>query len=388
MQRVAVVGAGMAGARVCEELRSQGYDGSIVLVGAEPHLPYDRPPLSKGLLFGRTDDSTLPVAWEDIDVDVRLGVTATRLEPGQLSTSAGLIEFDSVVLALGAQPVRLPGDRGSAVVRTIDDARALRAALVSGASVVVIGAGWLGGEVATAAAVRGCAVTVLEAADLPLVAPLGPAVGALVVAWYAEAGIDLRLAATVAAADGDGVTLGGGDRIDGDVVLTAIGVRPALGWLTGSGLEIDDGIVTDAAGRTSQAGVYAVGDCAHRWSPRAARLVRTEHWDDALHAPAALVTAMLGGAAAYDPVPYFWSEYLGRRLQWAGWRAGDPAVWRGDPARDPDWAAAWLDSSGQLTGFLAVDRPRDLLRARKAIDAGVRPDPAGLADPDVPIRRS
>lgn len=221
MQRVAVVGAGLAGARVCEELRGQGYDGSIVLVGAETHLPYDRPPLSKNLLFGLTDDTTLPVAWEDLGR--RPAARRGRDPPGSWPAVdvGGTIEYDSAILALGARPIRLPADRGSTVLRTVDDARALRAALLPGARMTVIDAGWLGGGGAGPALVR-------------------PGRHRLAVRHRGRSGRQPR------------ITMTGGERLDGDVVLTAIGVRPELGWQSGSGLEVADGIVTDAAGRTSR----------------------------------------------------------------------------------------------------------------------------------------
>jgi 3-phenylpropionate/trans-cinnamate dioxygenase ferredoxin reductase subunit len=282
--------------------------------------------------------------------------------------------------------VRLPGDAGANVLRTVDDARRLRGAFTPGRRLVIVGAGWIGAEVATAAAERGCAVTVVEASPTPLARQVGERIGGLTVPWYAERGIDLRCSSAVTRLDSAGVTLAAGERLPADLVLVAVGVHPQLDWLAGSGLELADGVVTDAAGRTARPGVYAVGDCARRWSPRAGTHVRSEHWDDALHAPTSVVTAILGGQAAYDAVPYFWSEQLGRRLQWVGWRQGDPMIWRGRPGGADGWAAAWLDETGRLRGFFAVDRPRDLLQARRAIDAGVRPDLVKLADTAVRVR--
>jgi 3-phenylpropionate/trans-cinnamate dioxygenase ferredoxin reductase subunit len=233
-------------------------------------------------------------------------------------------------------------------------------------------------------------VTVLEAGAAPLAVALGAEVGSRTAPWYAEAGADLRLGAAVSQVDGAGVTLAGGERLPADAVVEGIGVRPDLGWLAGSGVDVDPasgGVVADEHGRTSLPGVFAVGDCAARWSPRTGRRVRTEHWDDALHAPEVVAAAVAGAeSAGYDPVPYVWSQQFGRFLQWAGWRDGPPAVWRGDPDADRAWSAGWLDADGRLTGFLAVDRPRDAVQARRAIDAGRHPDPARLADPGVPVR--
>jgi len=177
--------------------------------------------------------------------------------------------------------------------------------------------------------------------------------------------------------------------VEADVVVEAVGVRPRLDWLAGSGIEVDPasgGIVVDESARTTVPGVVAVGDCAARWSPRAERRVRTEHWDDALRAPAVAAATLLGTPAVYDPVPYVWSEQFGRYLQWVGWRSDGPTVWRGDPAARTGWAAAWLDSGGRLTGLLTVDRQKDAMQARRLIDAGRVVDPDRLADPDVPIR--
>ncbi len=393
-----VVGAGLAGVRAAAELRARGYAGALTLVGAEEVDPYDRPPLTKAVLLGDVDGEPLEPGWLS-GVDVRPGVRATGLAPGVLATepvaggagAAGELAWDGLVLATGAVPRRLAGsDGGAHVVRTQADAHRLRAALVPGARVVVVGAGWIGAEVATAAARRGCSVTVLEAATAPLAASLGSVVGSRTAGWYAEAGIDLRTGAAVSKVDSRGVGLAGEGRVDADVVVEAVGVRPDLGWLAGSGVDIDPasgGAVVDEACRTALAGVVAIGDCAARWSPRAGRRVRTEHWDDALHAPSVAAATLLGEAAVYDPVPYVWSEQFGRYVQWVGWRSDNgPAVWRGDPEAGTGWSAAWVDTDGKLTGLLAVDRPRDCTQARRVIDAGGVVDPDKLADPALQVK--
>lgn len=407
--RVVVVGAGLAGARTCAELRSLGYTGELVLLGAETHPPYDRPPLSKALLTDDTQghpDVALDPEWY-ADTDLRLGVRATGLHPGTVETTAGPVDWDALVLAVGAVPVRLPSATtrrkerkapempeepevpSTHLLRTVDDALRLRAALTPGARVVVVGAGWIGAEVTTAALRRGCAVTVVEAADVPLAVPLGPAVGARIAPWYAQAGATLRTGARVAEVGGDGVTLETGEHLAADVVVEGVGVRRDLAWLDGSGVDRDGGVLVDASCRTSVPSVFAVGDCAARWSPRAGRRFLLEHWDDALQAPATAARVILGDdSASYDPVPYVWSEQFGRYVQWAGWRDGEPAVWRGDPSAEAGWAAAWLDDGGRLTGFLAVDRQRDLLQARRLIAAEHRPDPDRLADPAIPLKQT
>jgi len=384
-----VVGAGLAGVRTAAELRAQGYQGRLTLLGAEPEPPYDRPPLSKRVLLAGGESDLIDPDWLD-GVDLRTGVTVTAVRPGTVATTAGDERWDGLVLAVGAVPRRLAGsDGGAYVLRTAPDAYRLRSALVPGAHVVVVGAGWIGAEVATAAAHRGCAVTVLEAGVAPLVTALGSATGDRTRPWYAEAGVTLRTGAAVSTVDCRGVGLAGEGRVEADVVVEAVGVRPRLDWLAGSGIEVDPasgGVVVDESARTTVPGVVAVGDCAARWSPRAERRVRTEHWDDALRAPTVAAATLLGARAVYDPVPYVWSEQFGRYLQWVGWRSDGPTVWRGDPAARTGWAAAWLDSGGRLTGLLTVDRQKDAMQARRLIDAGRVVDPDRLADPDVPIR--
>jgi len=389
VDQVVVVGAGLAGARTCQQLRARGYAGELLLVGAETRPPYDRPPLSKRVLIGEADDSSIDPDWYG-GAELRLGVTATGLEPGVLATTDGELRWDGLVLATGAVPRRIGGNgTGACVLRTAEDSLRLRAAFVPGARVVIVGAGWIGAEVATAAARRGCAVTVVEAAAAPLSVALGEEVGARTVPWYAEVGVTLRAGQPVSGVDGAAVTLGTGEVLPADVVVEGIGVRPDMGWLAGSGVEVDPrtgGVAVDAACRASLPGVVAIGDCAARYSPRIGRRIRTEHWDDALRAPEVAAATLLGEDATYDPVPYVWSEQFGRYLQWAGWRDGPPAVWRGDPDRDRAWSAAWLSADGRLTGLLAVDRPRDAVQARRAIDAGRVPDPTRLADPTVLVR--
>ena len=377
MQRVVVVGAGLAGARSVQELRAQGHAGEVVLLGAEPHLPYDRPPLSKDLLLGTTDDSTLD---GELDADVRLGVRATGLRPGVVETTGGDLDYDGLILATGATP---RGLGAGLTLRTVDDARALRARLVPGARVVVIGAGWIGAEVATASARAGCRTTVLEGGRAPLGIPLGVELGARTIGWYAELGIDLRLGAAVEAVEPDRVTLIGGEQLAADLVVVGIGATPDTAWLAGSGLELDRGVVVDEHLAASWPGVVAAGDCAAWWSRRFGTRLRVEHWDDALHAPTTAVATLLGGAAVHDPVPYFWSDQLGHRLQYAGHHDGaDTVVLR--EAGD-SWSACWL-LAGRLVAVLAVDRPRDLLQGRRRIEAGATPDPVRLADPAVPIK--
>jgi 3-phenylpropionate/trans-cinnamate dioxygenase ferredoxin reductase subunit len=379
-----VVGGGLAGARAVQELRAQGHRGRVTLVGAEPHRPYDRPPLSKALLAGRTDDSTLDVDWSG--VDLRLGTTATALRPGVLETDAGTLDHDGLVVATGARARRLTGAGGPHVhvLRTVDDARRLRGSLRAGAAVVVVGAGWVGAEVATAASAAGCRTTVLEAGPAPL-GVLGD-VGALTSPWYGAAGVALRTGVQVAAVEPDGVVLGDGSHLLADAVVVGIGAVAETAWLEGSGVEVDGSVLVDEHLATSLPGVVAVGDCAAWTSRRFGTRLHVEHWDDALHGPTTAVATLLGAPAVHDPVPYFWSEQLGHRLQYAGYhRAADAVVHRGEPGSVEGWTTCWL-TDGRLDALLAVNRPRDLAQGRRLVAAGAQPDLARLSDPSVPLK--
>ncbi|TYB44562.1 NAD(P)/FAD-dependent oxidoreductase [Actinomadura chibensis] len=400
MERVIVVGGGLAGVRAVESLRSRGYGGALTLVSAERHLPYDRPPLSKAVLAGDSDDTTVDADWDALRVDLLLGERATGLRlderGGAVASTAGDLPFDGLVIATGAVPVTLPGDGPQHVLRTIDQARDLRSRLVAGARIVIVGAGWIGAEVATAAAKKGCEVTVVEAADAPLAGALGPEAGVHTAPWYAEAGVELRTGVKVAEVGDRGLVLAGGARIDADEVVTGIGVRPDLSWLDGSGLLVERGVVTDGSFRayagTEEPGslrpdVVAVGDCAAWWSARYGRRLLVEHWDVALNAPEVAAASLLGEDAVYDTAPYFWSEQFGRMVQYAGSHAAsERTVRRGDPS-GRKWTLAWL-TGDRLDAVLTVDRPRDLVQARRVIAAGTPVDPDALADPDVPVRQA
>jgi 3-phenylpropionate/trans-cinnamate dioxygenase ferredoxin reductase component len=384
---VVVAGGGLAGLRTIEELRRMGYGGRVTLIGAEPRLPYDRPPLSKKLMIGALDDTTLRTELDSLEVDVRLAERATGLGDGVLATDRAEIGFDALVLATGALPVMLPGEGRQHVLRTLDDALELRKLLTPGATLAIIGAGWIGAELATAAARLGCRVTVLEAGPTPLAVAVGTEIGGLTSAWYAAAGIDLRLGQGVDSVQAGGLALAGGEWLPADVVVTAIGVRPAVGWLAGSAVATDNGVAVTGELRSSVPGVFAVGDCAAFWSARYERRLRFEHWDVALHAPRVAAANVLGGSDVYDPVPYFWSEQFGRMVQYVGYHGdADRMIWRGDPG-DERWAVAWL-AGDRLVALLTVGIPRDLQQGRRVIEAGAPVDPARLADPEVRIRDS
>ncbi len=380
-----MAGAGLAGLRTVEELRARGLAGRITLIGAEHRPPYDRPPLSKKVLTESDLDPSLHADFAALDVDFRPDEAAVRLEQATLVTARGEYPFDRLVLATGAVPVALPGGGRQRFLRSYDDALALRDLLRPGLRLAIVGAGWIGAELATAAAARGARVTVVEAAPAPLASAVGAQVGAQTVPWYASAGVDLRIGVGVQAVQPGGLTLDGGVWVAADEIVTAVGVRPATRWLEGSGVRLENGVAADAGLRTSVPGVYAVGDCAAFESRRFGRRLRFEHWDVALHAPEVVAANVLGGDEVYDPVPYFWSEQFGRNLQYAGYHgAAERLVWRGDPA-DPTWAACWL-TAGRLTAILTVDRPRDLLQGRRLITSADPVDIARLADPAIPLK--
>ncbi|WP_223167296.1 NAD(P)/FAD-dependent oxidoreductase [Nonomuraea sp. SYSU D8015] len=383
MDHVVVVGAGLAGIRTVEALRGRGFGGRITLIGQERHRPYDRPPLSKSVLFGDADTSFVDTDLDALGVSFRPGVAAKSLREGVVETTEGEIPYDGLVIATGADPIRLPGDGPQHVLRTLDDAHELRAVLVPGARVAIIGAGWIGAEVATAARRAGCAVTVIEAAATPLATAVGTEIGARTQHWYD--GIDLRLGTMVRSVDEGGVQLVDGEFVEAHVVVTGIGVRPAVEWLADADLDLHNGVVVDEHLRASLPHTVAVGDCAAWWSRRFQTRLRVEHWDTALNAPEVAAATLLGEEAVYDPVPYFWSEQFGHMVQYAGHHpSGERLLYRGDP--EGKWSAVWLTAGDTLAAVLAVDRPRDLVQGRRIIDAGHRLDAERLVDPEVPLR--
>ncbi|WP_234433214.1 NAD(P)/FAD-dependent oxidoreductase [Streptomyces sp. NRRL WC-3549] len=383
----------MAGVQTAVALRERGFAGPVTLIGAEPHPPYDRPPLSKAVLLGTAEHSAFDVDFEELDVTLRLGVEVTglRADAHELDTGQGPVGYDSLVLATGAEPVVLPGSEGVPGVhalRTLDDAARLRPVLERRRDVVVVGAGWIGAEFATAARAAGCAVTVVEAADHPLAGTLPAEVAAPMAAWYAGSGADLLTGVRVDRVAPGAVHLADGREIPAGAVVVGIGARPATRWLAGSGIALgpDGSVTADDRLRTSLPDVYAVGDCASFPSARSGERLLVHHWDNALQGPATAAAVIADGRApAYDPVPYFWSEQFDRFVQYAGHHtATDTLLWRGGPS-DPAWTVCWL-REGVLVALLAVGRPRDLTQGRKLVAAGARIDPVRAADPSVPLK--
>ncbi|MET0910150.1 MAG: NAD(P)/FAD-dependent oxidoreductase, partial [Ilumatobacteraceae bacterium] len=333
LEHVVVVGASLAGLRAVETLRTDGFTGRVTMIGAETHLPYDRPPLSKKLLAGDWDAERITLrpaaAIDELGLDVRLGVPASGLDLDDRAITLGddtVVPFDGLIIATGSGTRRLPGQELVATVhelRTLDDALALRAVIADGtARVAVVGAGFIGLEVAATARAKGCPVTVLEGAPAPLIRGLGPAMGTAATAALVAEGIDIRCDVVVAALSDEGVHLADGSIVPADAIVVGIGVAPATAWLDDSGLELRDGIVCDAT-LAAAPGVYAAGDVA-RW-PNAlfGEEMRVEHWTNAaeqgaLAARNLLAVAAGGVAEAYSPVPFFWSDQGRHRIQFLG----------------------------------------------------------------------
>jgi 3-phenylpropionate/trans-cinnamate dioxygenase ferredoxin reductase component len=381
---VAVVGASLAGLSAARALRAQGFAGRVVLIGEEVHAPYDRPPLSKDFLAGATSRSDLELEVPDdagLDLDWRLGVAAVGLDPGDRAVRLAdgtAVRADGVVLATGARARRLPGTgslAGVHVLRTVDDAVALRADLRPGAHLVVIGAGFIGAEVASTARTLGLEVTVVEALPVPLAGPLGPELGTVCAGLHADHGTRLITGTGVARLVGTGrveaVELADGRRLPADVVLVGIGAQPNVEWLAGSGLELAGGVVTDQHGGTSIPEVVAAGDCAVAWSPATGSHRRVEHWTHALQVPAAAVATLLGAAPPAPPLPYFWSDQYGSRIQFAGHRHADDEVRivEGDPA-DRSFLAVY-ERAGEPVAVLGMNQPRLFTRWRRQLRTAV-----------------
>jgi len=383
MEHVTVVGASLAGLATVRALRAQEFEGRITVIGDEPHEPYDRPPLSKEYLAGTVTEEDIGLTdAEDAELDVEwvLGQPAASLDAaGKAVVLAGgfRIDTDAVVLATGARARRLPGGcpQGVHTLRTLDDARALRDELAPGVRLVVIGAGFIGAEIASTAAGLGCEVDIVEAADVPLQRPLGVEMGAVCGRLHARHGARLHVGTGLAELVGEdrvnAVRLTDGRELPADVVVVGIGAQPNTEWLAGSGLEIDDGVRTDAQGRTAIPEVFAVGDCAHSYRDYTAGPLRLEHWTNALQQPSAAVAALLGrehAAPAHHSVPYFWSDQYGHKIQFAGHRTDDCTVHieEGDPDAG-DFVALYLTPDERPVGVLAIDRARPFGQWRRKL---------------------
>ncbi len=375
-----MVGASLAGLSAARSLRKQGYDGRLVVIGEELHRPYDRPPLSKEFLAGILGEAELALesADEDLAAEWLLGVRATGLDHTERAVRLAdgrEVRADGVVIATGAAARTLPGSEGLAGVhtlRTLDDARALRGELAEGGRLVVIGGGFIGAEVASTARALGLDVTVVEAAPTPLAGPLGEAMGAVVSGLHTDHGVRLLCGAGVKGLSGetrvDAVLLEDGRSIPADIVVVGVGARPCVEWLAGSGIALDNGVKCGADGRTSLAGVVAVGDCANWYDPRTAAHRRVEHWTGARERPDAAVATLLAGGAVEPGAPrppYFWSDQYGVKIQFAGHAAGADSVTTVSYTHRQ--VLAVYRRAGHPVAVLGMNQPRLFTRWRKQI---------------------
>ncbi|MCX5426016.1 NAD(P)/FAD-dependent oxidoreductase [Streptomyces sp. NBC_00078] len=397
-----IVGASLAGAKAAQALREEGFDGTLILIGEESERPYERPPLSKGYLMGKDAREQIyvhPPQWYATqDVDLRLGTAVTALDPAphEVTLADGSrLGYAELLLATGSSPRRLPVQGadldGVLYLRTVQDSDRIKDAFSSASRVAVVGAGWIGLETAAAARAAGVEVTVLERAELPLLHVLGREVAQVFADLHSDHGVDLRFGVQVTELTGsegtvDGVRLSDGTRIDADAVIVGIGIMPNTGLAQAAGLQVDNGILTDERLRTSVPGIYAAGDVANAFHPLLDRRIRVEHWANALHQPQTAAKAMLGREAAYDRVPYFFSDQYDLGMEYAGYAEPggyDQVVFRGDlGARE--FVAFWLARGRVLAGMNVniwdVTEPIQAL-----VRSGQQVDTSKLADPQVPI---
>ena len=385
LDSVVIVGASLAGHATARALRQQGFDGRLTLVGAEAERPYDRPPLSKEFLAGTLGEEHLHLEppGEDLDAEWVLGVEAESLDPHTRTVRLAdgrALSASAIVVATGSTARALPTSlSGVHTLRTLTDARALRADLVPGARLVVVGAGFIGAEVAATAHGLGLDVTVVEAAPAPLSRQLGVEMGGVVAGLHAAAGVPLLCDAPVSGLVGggrvEGVALADGRLLPADVVLVGIGASPAVEWLRTSGLDLSHGAVCDVRGATNAPGVWAVGDCSAWFDPALRRPHRIEHWTDSRERAAHLVRALLSGHPGHPTAgdlptlraPYFWSDQYGVRIQFAGHREDtDELVVEDGRAEDHDVLATWR-RDGAVVAALGLNQTRAFSRLRKAI---------------------
>jgi len=386
---VTVVGASLAGLATARALRSRGYDGRIVVVGAERHAPYDRPPLSKAFLAGTTTEADLALLGPDDDVlgvEWHLGVPAVGLDAAKHAVTLAddsVVSGDAVVLATGSRARELPGApalAGVHVLRTLDDAVALRDDLAAGGRLVVVGGGFIGAEVASTARARGLVVTVVEAMPTPLAGPLGTEMGAVCGALHADHGVRLLTGVGVAGLVGtdrvQAVDLLDGTRLPADIVVVGIGALPNVEWLADSGLSVAGGVATDATCATPAPGVVAVGDCALPYDVHARRQVRIEHWTHALQQPATAAATLLGGSDPYTQLPYFWSEQYGMQVQFAGSRAdGDDVTVVHGSIEERSFVATY-EHDGLLVAVIGVGATGPFSRWRRTLRTAAAADVA------------
>jgi len=398
-QTFIIVGASLAGAKAAEELRERGFDGRIVLIGAEPERPYERPPLTKDYLRGESPREKAYVHEADFyaghEIDLLTGTTVAALDPGasRITLADGRERgFDRLLLTTGAEPRRLamPGAdlEGVHYLRSLADCDQLRERIDAGGHVVVVGAGWIGSEFAASARQRGLEVTVIDPVVLPNERIFGPEIGAFYRDVHAQHGVELLLGVGVESFEGDGavsrVRTAGGRAVDCDFVVVGIGVVPRVALAEDARLGIDNGVVVDERLQTSVPNVFAAGDIARAWHPFFGERIRVEHWANALHQGPAAARAMLGEAVSFDRTPYFFSDQYDVGMEYSGYAPHwDKVVFRGD-RDDGEFVAFWLQDDHVIAGmnvnvWEVNEHVQALIRSRQAVDV------AALTDSDTPL---
>jgi len=397
-----IVGASLAGATAAAALREEGFSGRIVLVGEEHERPYERPPLSKDYLQGRSEREKIfvhPSVWyAEHDIELQLGTRVTRLDAGahELTMADGRpMRYDELLLCTGSSPRRLPVPGadldGVLYLRTVGDSERIMETLASVSRLAVIGAGWIGLEVTAAARNAGVDVVLLEMMELPLLRVLGSEVAQLFAGLHRSHGVDLRFGVRVEEITGHegqvtGVRLAGGRQVEADAVVVGVGITPNTELAVGAGLLVDNGVVVDEHLRSSDPDVSAAGDVANALHPLLGRHIRVEHWANALHQPKTAAKTMLGGDAIYDRVPYFFTDQYELGMEYSGYvepRGYDEVVFRGDP-NDGEYIAFWVQDGRVLAGMNVnvwdvTDAIQGLVRSRRPVDV------PRLSDPDVPL---
>jgi 3-phenylpropionate/trans-cinnamate dioxygenase ferredoxin reductase component len=398
-QSFVIVGAGLAGAKAAETLRAQGFDGRLVLIGAEHERPYERPPLSKEYLRGEADRKPYVhdqdfYAEQEIELLSSTEVESIDVASSEVVAGGERLEFDRLLLATGAEPrrLRVPGGDLDEVLylREIADSEAIRERIESGGKLVTIGAGWIGAEVAASARQKGCEVAIVEQGSVPLERVLGPELGAIYREIHLDHGVELLTDTALEAFEGDGrveaVRTADGRLIEADFVVVGIGVTPRTQLAEAAGLEVDNGIVVDERLRTSAPGVFAAGDVANAFHPFYGHPIRVEHWANALNQGPAAARNMLGVQDPYDKIPYFFSDQYDVGMEYAGYATEwDEVVFRGNVS-EREFIAFWLAGGRVIAGMNVnvwdvSDEIQAVIRSRAEVD------PARLADPDVPLEK-
>src|SRR6516165_818958 len=396
MPTFVIAGASLAGAKAAETLRDEGFDGEIVLLGAESELPYERPPLSKGYLLGNDERDSFtvhPLDWYDEhDVDLRLAVTVTgidRASSAVVTSDGSIVSYDKLLLTTGASPRRLsfPGsDRDEVLyLRTVADSERLREAYQQGPRVVVAGAGWIGLETTAAARSYGCPVTVLEPQPGALHDQLGPELGAVFADLHRSHGVEFRFGERAVEFRPGLVVTSEGAEVPADLLVVGIGAAPNDQLAAAAGLEVSNGVLTDEALRTADPTVFAAGDVANSFNPLLGRRVRVEHWANALNGGPAAARSLLGQPVSYDRVPYYYSDQYNLGMECAGLPTPgtyDQVLYRGDPAT-LEFIAFWLSRGAVVAGMNV-----NVWDVNNDIQTLIRPageiDPARLTNPDIP----